>query len=83
MHKNVLNAEEIRSALSMRDLTDEGAGPHAMQLLLRDVVEALRRAWECEVLVHRESPIVSVDQNYDRLHYPPRGLRATPATRDT
>jgi phenylalanyl-tRNA synthetase alpha chain len=73
MHKNVLNAEEIRSALSMRDLTDEGAGPHAMQLLLRDVVEALRRAWECEVLVHRESPIVSVDQNYDRLHYPPEG----------
>jgi phenylalanyl-tRNA synthetase alpha chain len=73
MTKNVLSAEEIRSALSIRDLTDAEAGPHAMQVLLRDVVEALRLAWGCAVLVHRESPIVSVEENYDRLHYPPEG----------
>jgi hypothetical protein len=73
MTKSVLSAEEIRSALSIRDLTGAEAGPHAMQVLLRDVVEALRRAWGCAVLVHRESPIVSVEENYDRLHYPPDG----------
>jgi phenylalanyl-tRNA synthetase alpha chain len=83
MTKNVLSAEEIRSALSIRDLTDAQAGPHAMQLLLRDVVEGLRRAWCCAVLVRRESPIVSVEENYDQLHYPPRGPRGMPATRDT
>ena len=73
MTKNVLRVEEIRSALSIRDLTDAQAGPHAMQLLLRDVVERLRRDWRCAVLVRRESPIVSVEENYDRLHYPPEG----------
>ena len=73
MTKNVLRAEEIRSALSIRDLTEAQAGPHAMQLLLRDVVERLRRDWRCAVLVRRESPIVSVEENYDRLHYPPEG----------
>jgi phenylalanyl-tRNA synthetase alpha chain len=71
--KDVLRAEEIWSALSIRDLTDAQAGPHAMQLLLRDVVERLRRDWRCAVLVRRGSPIVSVEENYDRLHYPPEG----------
>jgi len=73
MTENVMSAEEIRSALSIRDLTDAEAGPHAMQLLLGDVIEALRRTWGADVLVHRESPIVSVQENYDRLHYPPGG----------
>jgi phenylalanyl-tRNA synthetase alpha chain len=73
MTENVLSAEEIRSALSIRDLTDAESGPHAMQVLLGDVIEVLRRAWGSAVLVHRESPIVSVEENYDRLHYPPGG----------
>jgi hypothetical protein len=84
MIKNVLSAEEIRSALSIRDLTDAQAGPHAMQILLRDVVEALRRAWGCAVLVHRENPIVSrwrrTTTGSTTL---PRGRRGTPATRGT
>jgi phenylalanyl-tRNA synthetase alpha chain len=73
MTENVLSAGEIRSALSLRDLTDAQAGPHAMQVLLHDVVEELRRAWGSAVLVHRENPVVSVEENYDRLHYPPGG----------
>lgn len=70
---NVLSAGEIRHALSMRDLTDAGEGLHSMQLLLRGVVDTLTRAWGCATRVHRESPIVSVEENYDRLHYPPDG----------
>lgn len=69
----VMSAEDVRRSLSVRDLADEAQGPHAMQILLREIVEALREAWGCEVVVHRQSPIVSVEENYDALHYPPEG----------
>ena len=71
--KNILSAGEIRRALSTRDLTDAGEGPHSMQLLLRDIVDTLTRTGGCAARVHRESPIVSVEENYDRLNYPPDG----------
>lgn len=69
----LMSAEEVRRSLSVRDLTDETQGQHAMQMPLREVVGALREAWGCEALIHRESPIVSVEENYDALHYPPEG----------
>ena len=69
----LMGAEDVRRCLSVRDLADEAQGPHAMQILLREIVEALREAWGCEVLVHRESPIVSLEENYDALRYPPEG----------
>ena len=69
----LLDADDVRRSLSVRDLTDQAHGPHAMQILLDGVVEALREAWKGEVLIHRESPIVSVEENYDALHYPPEG----------
>jgi phenylalanyl-tRNA synthetase alpha chain len=69
----ILSAEEIRRALSVRDLTDPAEGPHAMQQLIHAALEALRAAWGCELLVHRQSPIVSIADNYDHLHYPPEG----------
>ena len=69
----LLDADDVRRSLSVRDLTDQAHGPHAMQILLGRVVEALHEAWGCEVLIHRESPIVSVEENYDALHYPPEG----------
>lgn len=70
---SILSAEELRRALSVRDLTDPAAGPHAMQQLVTGALEGLRSAWGCEVRVHRQSPIVSISDNYDRLHYPPGG----------
>ncbi|KFE64822.1 hypothetical protein [Hyalangium minutum] len=69
----ILSAEEVRRALSVRDLTNPAAGPHAMQRLIEGALEALRLAWGCEVRVHRQSPIVSIVSNYDHLHYPPDG----------
>ena len=69
----LLDADDVRRSLSIRDLTDQAQGPHAMQILLNEIVEALREAWGCEVLIHRESPIVSVEENYDALRYPPEG----------
>src|SRR3712207_2127723 len=69
----LMHAEDVRRSLSVHDLTDEAQGPHAMQILLREVIEALRETWASEILIHRESPIVSVEENYDALHYPPEG----------
>ena len=71
--EKLMSAEDVRRSLSVRDLTDEAQGPHAMQLILREIVEALRGVWGCEVLTHRESPIVSLEENYEALHYPQEG----------
>ncbi|NMO18912.1 hypothetical protein HPC49_15040 [Pyxidicoccus fallax] len=70
---SILSADELRRALSVRDLTDPASGPHAMQLLVSAALDALRSAWGCEVRIHRQSPVVSIADNYDRLHYPPGG----------
>jgi phenylalanyl-tRNA synthetase alpha chain len=73
MSVSLLSAEEVRRALSVRDLTDPAHGPHALQQLLTAALDALRGAWGCQVRVHRQSPIVSIADNYDHLHYPPEG----------
>jgi phenylalanyl-tRNA synthetase alpha chain len=36
-----MNTDELRCALALRDLTDPAEGPHAMQLLLDEVVAAV------------------------------------------
>jgi phenylalanyl-tRNA synthetase alpha chain len=69
----VLSAEEVRRALSIRDLTDPTAGPHALQQLIDAASAALVAAWGATARSCRRSPIVSVADNYDRLHYPPDG----------
>ncbi len=73
MSRNVLTPEALARALALRDLTDPAQGRHAMQDLLRGVTAALAGQWRCPVIVERRSPLVSVADNYDRLHYPPDG----------
>jgi phenylalanyl-tRNA synthetase alpha chain len=68
-----LSADDLRRALSLRDLTDEADGAHAMQRLVADATRALAGAWGVAVAVHRASPLVDVADNYDRLHYPEGG----------
>jgi phenylalanyl-tRNA synthetase alpha chain len=68
-----LSADALRRALAVRDLTDPSRGPHAVQVVLDRVVSALAGAWGCRVVVERASPVVSVEDNYDRLHYPADG----------
>lgn len=70
---HLLSIDAYRRAVSLRDLTDPTRGPHAMQLLLADVVTALRRTWGCGVREHRANPVVPIEDNYDRLHYPRDG----------
>jgi phenylalanyl-tRNA synthetase alpha chain len=73
MHPRTPDPESLRRALGLRDLSDPARGPHAMQLLLGRVVDALAARWGCAVRTHRAHPVVSVADNYDRLHYPPGG----------
>ncbi|MCO1654398.1 PheS-related mystery ligase SrmL [Pseudonocardia humida] len=62
---------DISAALSVRDLTDPAQGPHAVQALLSAAVDALAGRWRCAVEVRRPSPLVAVEDNYDRLGYDP------------
>jgi phenylalanyl-tRNA synthetase alpha chain len=64
-----LTADERARALAVRDLTDPAEGPHAIQRLIDDVVTALRRAWHCDVVVHRGTRVVPIADNYDALGY--------------
>lgn len=70
-HPTYLDRAAIARALALRDLTDPRQGPHAIQLLLDHVVEALSTAWGASVRTVRSSPIVPVRENYDRLGYAP------------
>jgi phenylalanyl-tRNA synthetase alpha chain len=67
---DVVDPDHLRTALTVRDLSDPAAGPHAMQALLDAAVDALTGRWGCAVAVRRGSPLVAVEDNYDRLGYP-------------
>lgn len=73
MSHRLLDAEALARALALRDLTDPAQGPHALQLLVEGARDALTAAWRVEAVLHRASPVVSVADNYDALHYPPAG----------
>ena len=64
-----LSPAQLRTTLGIRDLADPGEGPHAIQILVDRAVEALSRAWSCEVRWCRGPKVVPVADNYDRLGY--------------
>jgi phenylalanyl-tRNA synthetase alpha chain len=67
----LLSAEQLGRDLSVRDLTDPAAGPHAIQALLGRGINALAERWSCEVRWRRGERIVPVADNYDLLGYDP------------
>ncbi|MGM9471577.1 PheS-related mystery ligase SrmL [Pseudarthrobacter sp. YS3] len=69
--KTYLSLPQLNAGLSLRDLSDPDAGPHAMQLLLADVVVSLERLWGVPSRTHRLNPLVATADNYDRLGYSP------------
>lgn len=66
-----LSSVELQRALTLRDLTDPAAGPHAMQLLLSRIVDALTSRWDLPPSIVRVPPLVAVRDNYDLLGYHP------------
>jgi phenylalanyl-tRNA synthetase alpha chain len=73
MNIKKISLEQLRYALNLRDLSNPTDGSHAMQILVNEVLEALTKSWQCQVKTYRESPIVSIEDNYDRLNYPKDG----------
>lgn len=70
MSRRLLSAVALSSALSLRDLSDPSRGPHAMQLIVDEVVRALSAEWGAAVRIVRSLPIADIADNYDALHYP-------------
>src|SRR4249919_3887435 len=67
-----LGSDALARDLSIRDLTDPGQGPHALQLLLGEIISSLQRRWpETEVRVARGDPVVTLADNYWNLGYAP------------
>lgn len=68
-HHAALSTAQLVDALLIRDLTDPGQGDHAVQLLVAAVVDALHERWRCRLVWERSSPVVTVEDCYDRLGY--------------
>jgi phenylalanyl-tRNA synthetase alpha chain len=72
MPTRYLTPAELAGDLAIRDLTDPADGPHAVQLLVAAILDAVAaRRPPADVIVHRGERIVAVADNYDRLGYPP------------
>jgi phenylalanyl-tRNA synthetase alpha chain len=69
----LISLAAYRDAVGLRDLTDPGQGEHALQLLVRGAIGALCKAWGVPCLVQRGNPVIPIEDNYDRLGYPPDG----------
>jgi len=68
---SLLDPQQFARALSVRDLTDAGQGPHAMQLIVDVILGALQRAWPTDLRRVRAHPLIPVEENYERLGYQP------------
>jgi phenylalanyl-tRNA synthetase alpha chain len=55
--------------LAIRDLTDQGQGPHAVQLIAGAVLRAVAARCPGTLIVDRGERIVDIADNYDRLGY--------------
>ena len=73
MSHPLISIDDYRRAVSLRDLTDPAQGAHAIQVLIGAITEALAARWGCALSMHRANPVISIEDNYDRLNYPPEG----------
>jgi phenylalanyl-tRNA synthetase alpha chain len=65
-----LSITAYRRSIAVRDLTDPAQGPHSLQQLVTLVTDALRQRWGCSLRLARANPVIPIEDNYDRLHYP-------------
>ena len=73
MSTHILSKQALKDVLSVRDLTNPEEGPHALQWLIQEILEVLSDTWNVPVHIYRTSPVVSIADNYDALHYPEDG----------
>lgn len=70
---NYISQETMNQLLETRDLSNPLHGQHAIQLLLSEITTVLKEQMQCNIQIHRKSPIVSLSDNYDLLGYPEDG----------
>ena len=51
-----LTAEQLKKDLEIRDLSDKRQGNHCMQLIMNEVIEALKEYWNCPPQTQRSCP---------------------------
>lgn len=73
IHHQSITLSQYRRAVQVRDLTDPGQGPHALQLLVDALVDSLEQATGARARIHRANPVIPIEDNYDRLLYSPDG----------
>jgi phenylalanyl-tRNA synthetase alpha chain len=69
-----LCADDLGSALSLRDLSDPEQGTHAVGLLLEAVTAAVTVSLRSPASTLRANPLVAVEDNYDRLGFDPSAV---------
>ncbi|UAB72598.1 hypothetical protein INR79_25405 [Vibrio sp. SCSIO 43132] len=71
---NLLSQSQLITSLSITDLSDPRQAPdHAIGLLVKTATQTLKNTWQCRVNTVRMSPVVPIENNYDRLNYPTDG----------
>ena len=65
---------DLGNCLTLRDLSDPAQGAHAMQTILAEVVADLAAKWRISSETIRHSPLVPVEDNYDRLGFDPKAV---------
>lgn len=73
-----LTPEQLTEALTIEDLTLEEHGPNPITLILKNLTEKLAEKFEIKPEVRRSSPLVTVQQNFDDLLFPPDSISRSP-----
>lgn len=68
---HTISSEQLDRALSLRDLSDPADGPHAIQLIVQKLEDAIAAEYGVPVIRDGGPRIVSVADNYDGLRYAP------------
>lgn len=66
---DTITQDQLDRALALRDLSDPAQGPHAMQLVVRALEDAVASAYAVPVRRDPGPRVVTVADNYDGLRY--------------
>lgn len=72
--QHLLSTQVLSDTLKLDDLTNPRHGSHALQRIIHDIHTDLATQWRCNRQLVRTSPVVPVENNYDRLGYPAAGI---------
>jgi phenylalanyl-tRNA synthetase alpha chain len=70
---NTNNISKIVETLEIADLTNGLHGKHCIHLVMQKIIKTLTSTLNCHAQIHRNSPIVSLSDNYNYLNYPQDG----------